>query len=493
MCSWPATACPGAGPGASASWCWRPASAWATTSWPPGPPGSTMRQRCDTLWYFWRSRSTRRGATTWRAPMPRSPCPSWPPSCCSAWPPLTPDMHLLDFDGGRVRLLLAWGDIAQVLPDLVASADAFYLDGFAPDRNPAMWDPWRLRQLPRLAAPGATVATWSAASAVRQGLQAPASTVQAAAGLGRKREMTPACHAPRFTPPAAAGPPCRWPHPCRRGRGGCRPGRRGHGGGAGPRGLAVHRVRPPAPAPAQETSGNPAGLFHGTVPVRTDGPHARWLRAAALHGLRVLRRWLARGAVPGAAARPAARRAGAVARGHAGRRCSAGPAARLPARCRRHAASARRRPGWPPRLAAGRLAIPRHWSAPLAAATGITLPLRHGPCSRRCAATEGWRCWARAGNRWPKCRCVVLCKCRRRPLGLAGLPGPVQRRCAARPRCCRAGRGRRCRDARRWPMAAISCTARRPAAVRRHVTADDDDPTVRGRPCQHNLAALRRR
>ncbi|HEY0856740.1 MAG TPA: tRNA (5-methylaminomethyl-2-thiouridine)(34)-methyltransferase MnmD, partial [Albitalea sp.] len=53
----------------------------------------------------------------------------------AAWPPLTPNLHRLGFDGGRVQLLLALGDVERWLPELVARVDAFYLDGFAPAKN----------------------------------------------------------------------------------------------------------------------------------------------------------------------------------------------------------------------------------------------------------------------------------------------------------------------------------------------------------------------
>ena len=63
---------------------------------------------------------------------------------CAAWPPLTPDLHLLSFDepdsDDRVELLLAFGDAADRLRDVVATVDAFYLDGFAPALNPQMWN-----------------------------------------------------------------------------------------------------------------------------------------------------------------------------------------------------------------------------------------------------------------------------------------------------------------------------------------------------------------
>ena len=46
----------------------------------------------------------------------------------AAWPPLTPDIHTLLFDGGRVRLLLVFADIADAVPELVAGVDAFFLE-----------------------------------------------------------------------------------------------------------------------------------------------------------------------------------------------------------------------------------------------------------------------------------------------------------------------------------------------------------------------------
>lgn len=254
-------------------------------------------QRCDTLWYLAIEKHPPRRADLARAHA-ASPLPALAAELLRHWPPATPDLHLIDLAGGRVRLLLAFGDIAQVLPDLVAQVDAFYLDGFAPARNPAMWDRFRLRQLPRLAAPGATVATWSVASALRDGLCAAGFTVHKQQGYSGKREMTVGRFEPRFTPPTP-------------------PGRQHQAGvqrvavvGAGLAGSAVAaalaghglavQVFDRQAGPAQETSGNAGGLFHGVVHAQ-DGPHARWLRAAAVHTARVLRPLLAHGTVPGAA------------------------------------------------------------------------------------------------------------------------------------------------------------------------------------------------
>jgi tRNA 5-methylaminomethyl-2-thiouridine biosynthesis bifunctional protein len=198
-----------------------------------------------------------------------------------AWPPLTCNLHRLDFDAGRVQLSLCLGDVAAWLPELVASVDAFYLDGFAPARNPQMWQPRLFKALGRLAAPSATAATWSAARSVRDSLTSAGFEVTKAAGAGGKRDITLARYAPRFTPrraPARAAAPV--------------PGERhalviggGLAGCATAWALAQQgwssSVFDRHAEPAQEASGNPGGLFHGIVNAQ-DGAHARFNRAAAL-------------------------------------------------------------------------------------------------------------------------------------------------------------------------------------------------------------------
>jgi len=207
-----------------------------------------------------------------------SPWPELAPQLLQAWPPLVPNLHPIDFEGGRVRLLLALGDIAALLPALQLAADAYFLDGFAPARNPAMWEPRLLRALGRKAAADATAATWSVAQAVRSGLGAGGFEVRLAPGIGGKRDITVAQWAPRFVPrgPAPAVAPAA---------------REAIVVGAGLAGAAVAAALARLGAavtvfdrhhePAAEASGNPAGLFHGTVN-DDDGTHARLLRAAAL-------------------------------------------------------------------------------------------------------------------------------------------------------------------------------------------------------------------
>ncbi|MBE0631864.1 MAG: tRNA (5-methylaminomethyl-2-thiouridine)(34)-methyltransferase MnmD, partial [Burkholderia vietnamiensis] len=80
-----------------------------------------------------------------------------------AWPPAVPGFHRIEFEGGRVVLTLALGDARELLPKLVARADAFYLDGFAPAKNPDLWSADVFRALARVAADDATFATYSSA------------------------------------------------------------------------------------------------------------------------------------------------------------------------------------------------------------------------------------------------------------------------------------------------------------------------------------------
>lgn len=196
------------------------------------------------------------------------------------WPPLTPGLHTLSFEGGRVELLLGLGDARQLLRELVLDADAFYLDGFAPLRNPEMWDEWLLKSLARHAIAGSTASTWSISRPMRKALAATGFEVTLAPGFANKPEMTAARFAPRHQPQRPVGR-----EPLAAGA------RQAVILGAGLAGaacaLALSRagvactVVDALPGPAQASSGNPAGLFHGTVNP-DDGPHARFNRAAAL-------------------------------------------------------------------------------------------------------------------------------------------------------------------------------------------------------------------
>ncbi|AGH84194.1 bifunctional tRNA (5-methylaminomethyl-2-thiouridine)(34)-methyltransferase MnmD/FAD-dependent 5-carboxymethylaminomethyl-2-thiouridine(34) oxidoreductase MnmC [Ralstonia nicotianae] len=107
-----------------------------------------------------------------------------------AWPVPVPGVHRLVFDAGRVTLTLMLGDAETLLPQLSCAADAFYLDGFSPAKNPDLWQPGVFKQLARIARGGATLATYTAAGAVRHGLREAGFEVRKAPGFGRKRDMT---------------------------------------------------------------------------------------------------------------------------------------------------------------------------------------------------------------------------------------------------------------------------------------------------------------
>src|SRR5690606_35022003 len=101
-----------------------------------------------------------------------------------------PGLHRLEFDNAAVTLTLAFGKVQTVLPRLQLAADAFFLDGFAPQSNPDMWSDAVMAQLASIGAAGATAATWATAGAMRRGLRAASFVVEKRPGFGSKREMT---------------------------------------------------------------------------------------------------------------------------------------------------------------------------------------------------------------------------------------------------------------------------------------------------------------
>ena len=107
----------------------------------------------------------------------------------NAWPELMPGWHRLEFAAGRVVLTLLLGDAESSLRQLRASVDAFYLDGFDPNRNPKMWSPALLRRCAQLAAPNASFATWCVAGHVRRALSEAGFAPEKRPGFGSKRQM----------------------------------------------------------------------------------------------------------------------------------------------------------------------------------------------------------------------------------------------------------------------------------------------------------------
>lgn len=82
------------------------------------------------------------------------------------------------------------GDARATLPAWTGRADAWFLDGFAPARNPEMWGDDLMAQVAAHTAPGGSFATYTAAGEVRRALSAAGFAVERRAGFGRKRHMT---------------------------------------------------------------------------------------------------------------------------------------------------------------------------------------------------------------------------------------------------------------------------------------------------------------
>ena len=206
------------------------------------------------------------------------------------WPALAPGLHRLNLDDGRVTLTLHLGDAAEGLARIDARADALYLDGFAPAKNPALWSERIFHLLAGLAAPGATLATWSVAGEVREGLRRAGFATEKAPGFGTKWQMLRGrlareAHA-RSTPQADSGG--RHALVIGAGIAGCTVAER-----LAERGWAVELIDR-APAPASGASGNLAGVLR-PLPSLDDNRMSRLTRAGSLYAWRRIHQLQARG------------------------------------------------------------------------------------------------------------------------------------------------------------------------------------------------------
>lgn len=101
----------------------------------------------------------------------------------------------LETGGGRIDLPgiaaeVIVGDARETVPAWAGRADAWYLDGFSPAKNPELWDPGLLAAVADHTAPGGSFATYSAAGSVRRALAEAGFEVARAPGYGRKRHMS---------------------------------------------------------------------------------------------------------------------------------------------------------------------------------------------------------------------------------------------------------------------------------------------------------------
>lgn len=120
-----------------------------------------------------------------------------------SWPGPVRGVHRRHF--GPVSLTLIHDDIAPALAGQDFAADAWFLDGFSPAKNPDMWSEAVLSDVARLSAPGARIGTFTVAGAVRRGLEGAGFEVERLPGFGRKRQRLEA-RMPGAPKPRAALP-----------------------------------------------------------------------------------------------------------------------------------------------------------------------------------------------------------------------------------------------------------------------------------------------
>ena len=182
---------------------------------------------------------------------------------CARWRRRVPGWNRWSFAGGRVRLTLATGDVAEVLPEASGKVDAWFLDGFSPARNPEMWAEPVMSDLARLSSSGATLATYTSAGWVRRGLQQAGFVVEKKVGFGRKREMLrgklPGERTKQARPDTAIV--------IGTGLAGCAAAR-----ALAQRGIAVTLIDR-APELANGASGNPRGILHARFSAGMDVLH----------------------------------------------------------------------------------------------------------------------------------------------------------------------------------------------------------------------------
>ena len=117
------------------------------------------------------------------------------------YPPPLAGCHRLNWFDERLTIDLWLGDATSSLSQVTGQGkvDAWLLDGFAPSCNQELWSKDLLAQIARLSKPHTTLATFSVASAVKQGLKHHGFTLAKRKGFGKKREMLTASFQPKLT------------------------------------------------------------------------------------------------------------------------------------------------------------------------------------------------------------------------------------------------------------------------------------------------------
>jgi tRNA 5-methylaminomethyl-2-thiouridine biosynthesis bifunctional protein len=190
------------------------------------------------------------------------------------WPRARQGWHRIDLPGLGVVIDVAAAEALEALREWSGAADAWFLDGFAPSKNPEIWRDEVLDLVAARSAPGARLATFTVAGAVRRGLAERGFEVRRAPGHGRKRERLEAMlpgRRPEASPQRVAIVGA------------------GIAGASLARAFRAQGVEPVVydPAPGSGASGNPAALVSPRLDV-SEGPAAclyaqAWTRASDLY------------------------------------------------------------------------------------------------------------------------------------------------------------------------------------------------------------------
>lgn len=214
------------------------------------------------------------------------------------YPEAHPGYHRLELDQGRVSLTLIIGDVASSLEQMGAVIDGWYLDGFSPSKNPEMWSSDVFTGIALRSKRGTRVATFSVAGNVRRGLEEAGFRVNKRPALPPKTDCLKGVFEARSvgwklkpwlalpSQPQRAGTACVI--------------------GGGIAGCSVAATLSEAgietvlidrhSGPAEESSGNPAGIIMPTLTV-DDSLHGRFQSTSYLHALNRLNQ-LARSGAP---------------------------------------------------------------------------------------------------------------------------------------------------------------------------------------------------
>ncbi len=277
-------------------------------------------------WQSWRGHQNRRDSSRWlhftsieKYPLSRQQLEQ----ALALWPELTElreqllaqyplpvsGFHHLVWPEEKIALTLVFDDIHQALPELSGPVHAWYLDGFAPARNPDMWSDELFRNMRRLSqlspqqyqgSQPATLATFTAAGLVRRGLLGAGFQVSRVPGYGRKREMLAGAfnrHCGPERPPSALHDP--WNLPAR-----ATEGKQVIVVGAGLAGATTARALAErgydvqvfdAGGIASGGSGNPQGGLYVKLAASDQAIHTDFYLTAFLHALPYMQHYLGSG------------------------------------------------------------------------------------------------------------------------------------------------------------------------------------------------------